>query len=890
MSDLPPLRRQQAEALAAISAAWRGGRQAAWVVLPPGGGKTRVGLEALALHEDPAVVLVPNTAVQSQWIAQAGMQGRQAGDGRELTTDVTVLTYQSVALFQTRDDDSDDADNTQNTGDDPTGHLDRLHPNAVALIDRLASLGPFTLVLDECHHLLAVWGELLAEVLDRLPEARILALTATPPESLSADESILVERLFGHIVYSASIPGFVRDGHLAPFRELVWFTDPTDGEADYLRETSLRFAQIRSDLMTPGLTSVGLLEWFDQRFVRRAATTGSTTDGAVAISWQALTKDQPGLADAVLRAHSAGLLALPDGARLREQHRAPLDGDDWSLLLDDFIRGVLLDSADPRDAATLERVREAVPGIGLRLTRRGLVRTTSPVDRVVARSAAKGSVAVDIADLESTHRGDDLRVLILCDFERASPQVPEGLVGVIEPQEGSAIGVLRRLVAVPSTDALAPVMVSGRTVACGASSADRLLAWLKAQDQTLDVRAVSDDGITRIEGAWDSRRWVPLMTRWFEAGEGGILIGTRALLGEGWDARRVNVLIDLTTATTAMSVTQTRGRALRTDPADPLKVSHTWTVVCIADGHPLGDRDYQRFVRKHAGFFAVTDDGLITDGVAHVHPALSEFTPPNHEQRDIIRKGCVTTANDRDRTRALWRIGEPYEDEPVADIRIRADRGMGLSLGSLRPIGEGAVVGSTGRVRLRPRWSRALGQWVTGNAEMDETAELARAFEAFASAVADAMAAIGLHTRGHEDVRYAPTSDGAYRFWLADVGEDVSATFTESLDEVLSPLTSPRYLVPRYVIPVPNDKREARRLAWRQLWRLPIGANVVWHAVPSALAGRRESADAFASAWNLWVSPGRAMFAGSPEGVGVLTSQRGDDPFEVTTMMRVEWR
>ncbi|MBI1351331.1 MAG: DEAD/DEAH box helicase [Actinomycetales bacterium] len=886
----PPLRRQQAEALAAVDAAWRVGRHAAWVVLPPGGGKTRVGLEAIERFDDPAVVFVPNTAVQGQWIEQALRLGHTASDSRDLRARVTVLTYQALAVFADEDDVEEAVD--ADVGALEERHLDRLHPNAQALVRRLVGLGPVTLVLDECHHLLDVWGELLAEVLDLLPQARVLALTATPPEVLSADEATLVERLFGDIVYVATIPGFVRDGHLAPFRELVSFTEPTAGEAEYLQSTALRFAQLRSDLMTPGLTSMGFLDWLDERFVRRGSAERGPR-GVPSLSWPQLVREQPDLADAVLRASHAGLLSLPVGASPREQHRAPLDGDDWSLLIDDFVRGALIPSTDPRDLEVLERLRVALPGVGLRLTKRGLVRATSPVDRVVARSAAKAVAAVGIADLESQVRGDRLRLLVLCDFETAGAQVPEGLVGVIAPEEGSARGVLRRLMADPVTRMLRPVLVTGRTVACHRDHARDLAAWLQAADPALQIEVAERDGIAVLEGGWNAKRWVPLLTRWFESGEGQVLIGTRGLLGEGWDARRVNVLVDLTTATTAVSVTQTRGRALRTDPEDPLKVAHTWTVVCVADGHPLGDRDYHRFVRKHAGFYAVTDDGLITDGVAHVNPDLAPYAPPSAEERAGINADAVADARDHDQTRALWRIGQPYEDAPIAEIRVRAARTLGIEVGSVaggHPISSVLTPAGDGRVHLRSRRDVALRQWLGGSPDEVEAAAQAGTLSAFAAAVADGLAATGWDIAGATQVRIAPTTGGSYRIWLEGVGEASSQAFADALDEVLMPLASPRYVVPRYVIPPSTTKREARRLAWRMLWRRPIEATVVWHAVPSVLGARRELVDAFAEAWHRWVSPGMPLYTGAPDGAGVLAAQRGDDPFSVETTMRVEWR
>ena len=69
------LRRHQALALEALDRAWAAGRARAWVELPPGAGKTLVGLETarrlLGDRADKAVVLGPNTAIQGQWAAQA---------------------------------------------------------------------------------------------------------------------------------------------------------------------------------------------------------------------------------------------------------------------------------------------------------------------------------------------------------------------------------------------------------------------------------------------------------------------------------------------------------------------------------------------------------------------------------------------------------------------------------------------------------------------------------------------------------------------------------------------------------------------------------------------------------------------------------------------------
>jgi hypothetical protein len=120
-----------------------------------------------------------------------------------------------------------------------------------------------------------------------------------------------------------------------------------------------------------------------------------------------------------------------------------------------------------------------------------------------------------------------------------------------------------------------------------------------------------------------------------------------------------------------------------------------------------------------------------------------------------------------------------------------------------------------------------------------------------------------------------------------DSDEQTSATFATAFEEVLSPMSSPRYVVPRYVTSPPRGWDGLVR-GIRSLFRdHPDGE--VWHTVPSVLAARRAGADAFATAWSHWTRGGPAVYASSPEGAGVVASQRGVDPFDVTCVIRRVW-
>src|SRR5690606_30414314 len=123
------LRSYQRRALEALEARWASGDRRAWVVLPPGAGKTLVGLEAARRIGRRTVVFVPNTALQNQWVAQwrefERPEGCTAGTQRSLEHDVTVLTYQSLAVFDP-DAETDEEGNELSL-------LGRLHGNGSAL-------------------------------------------------------------------------------------------------------------------------------------------------------------------------------------------------------------------------------------------------------------------------------------------------------------------------------------------------------------------------------------------------------------------------------------------------------------------------------------------------------------------------------------------------------------------------------------------------------------------------------------------------------------------------------------------------------------------------------------------------------------------------------------
>lgn len=865
------------------------------LVLPPGSGKTLIGAEIARQIGRPVVVLTPNTAIQGQWAALWRSMSSPGGEpllvteDRSLSGDVTVLTYQAIATF---DDDA--------AGSGEAGlQTDRLHPDAADLLDRLATGPAFTLVLDEAHHLAQTWGVLLAELLARLQGGRppvVIALTATPRSRLTQQHADLTDELFGPVLFSVGTPALVRDSVLAPFRELVRFVEPSQQEQRYLAASATRWRELTTSLLEPGFASVDFLAYLDAAWVRRQG--GDQSDpGDPAVSWRQVERQYPDIARAVLRLHAgSGLVELPRGARLTEEHRQPPDTEDWVELIADYGRRSLSDSPDPRDQAAWERLRAGLRSVGWTLTRTGPRRGQSPVDRVLQRTVAKADAAAQIVQHEELVRGDTLRAVVITDFERASATPVADLRHVLAPQAGSAWEALAAIDAVSPN--LEPVLVTGRVVAGRPSTMTALRKSVTADAPELGAGltvTVQDDWALLTGPGWTPRTWVPAVTRWFLAGGTRVLIGTRGLLGEGWDAASITTLIDLTAATTTTSVVQVRGRAIRRDPADPEKAAHIWSVVAVSDSHPRGDLDYRRFVTKHDGFHAADPGGRIVLGVSHVSARCGPFHPPVALERSEINAEMLAAAELVAEVPGLWGIGQPYEGVDAAVVRIVGSRGAEPQLDvpeakvrrwqrvrgiypALVGVAGGAVpllVGASPVVAVAGAGAGAAGGYLADRGLRRRSTERAirglgpdDTLLAIGTAVAAALA--GESGSDLSDaVVVAPDPEGVWRAQLLVADAYLAGEFAAALEQVLAPIDWPRYLVSR---------------------DLPDRRAQIWHAVPAFAGVNRQRADRFHEAWVRYVSASELVYTGSPEGAGVLAAVRGLNPLDVATAVRIEWR
>lgn len=634
----------QERALQAFAEARQAQRSRFYLVAPPGAGKTLMGLSMAESVGGPAVVLSPNAAIQAQWLSRLrehwvcldpvlerfDPHPRHAGTvASPASTDVPEavlsLTYQRISV-------------KADTG--------AYHDNVLALHDALAGRGIGTLILDECHHLGHVWGQAVAALIERLAPRLVVGLTATPVQHAEGPLADFITEPD----HEVSLPAVIRTGDLSPIQDLCHIVEPADDEAQLLRGCRQAFESLYSEVSeaSEGRDSLGL--WCES-----VLFTGRLGDG------------RPGDADALMRTEpelmvSAGRwlvsqqISLPESLPgLPDFYEPP----DWSdrLRLCAYYGAYALAPGGPHEPLR-ERLRVTLRDWGFEVGRDRVRRVPGRISRALGHSRQKLLGMESILRTEFRHMGEGLCALVLTDYE-FPPDASASL---------SCEAVMARLTSDAQLDELDPMMLTGKTFLVDddlwpAFVAEANRFWAQCG---LEVTLCAEPfkGYLCIDS--DSRDWtsqsrVALATHLLESGVSRCLTGTRALLGEGWDCRRLNTLVDLTATASPVSVNQVRGRTVRKDPAHPLKTANNWDVLCMSALGGFADLD--RLVEKHRHLYGVCDDGRIERGIGHIHGAFDRLSlEAGLSEPDAINEAMHQRAADRLGARARWRVGEAFAD------------------------------------------------------------------------------------------------------------------------------------------------------------------------------------------------------------------------------------
>jgi superfamily II DNA or RNA helicase len=1007
-----PLRKYQKEILELVNIKLERGERKLHIVAPPGAGKTIMGLQIISQLKCNSLILCPNTTIQSQWgqkfdlFLPPGLEGLAQNEFIGTHEDrplkpITLLTYQVLStpgreqeylerlahqswvdeIVKSMSVSAGEAElrilelmqnNPKARQKEISRHVSRLrrkltevmdlkdvlHGNALELLQALRRQ-KFQLVLfDECHHLTDYWAAVMHHLLKRLDNPVVIGLTGTPPEGKTASQETRYLQLVGEIDYQVPTPALVREGGLSPFQDLVYFTEPTTGEMDFLERQHEQFHELIEELTKP---TAGAVPTGDGQFDE--ATAGSISEAAAPpeqtpghgplTSWvlkrtAALEKDdwssfqekRPEAAAAVTRFLWKMKLPIPHQTELSDSLRQAPFLADWMILLEDFALNYLKTSAKSEDHKLYAHTKDAVRKLGYGLTEQGIRRQASPVDRVLAYSKSKPLAVAQILQLEYKNLQDRLRAVVVTDFEQMSATTVKALKGVLNEESGGAKAVLRELLNKDISQYVNPALVTGSLLVVDRRVTDQFVEaareYLRREGYDFELLVRNEENalyseITAGSSNWETRLYVGLATELFERGIVKCLVGTRGIFGEGWDSQSLNTLIDLTTTTSPVSVKQLRGRSIRINTSDPLaarKVANNWDVVCIAPALEKGLNDYDRFARKHTGYFGISDDGQIESGVGHVHPSFSELTPAEvFASSQQFNSEMLERALARENVYELWKVGQPYGNRELGCVEVSGLRKIALTPPHIRRNLKYKPHARQLRSALNGIWwefaglgclaSSALAYFLTawGVTAFAALLPLAVALElgrrkhkalygklqseiCQPNTQESSLSDIGIalvstlkelkllpRTVGNGDVRASIRADGSYRIFLDNVEPEHSRLFANTFKEVMAPVSNQPYLIPKYEysFPKPRKKGETNEEAFFKAYlrgraEPRIGS---YHALPKIIARSEKGRESFQESWNKYVSPGFVIATEKkPElldkyfGVGPSLSQR----------------
>ena len=583
------------------------------IVAAPGSGKTVLGLELIRRLNAPCIILSPTTAIRQQWGARfkdlflddpADFDALFSGDLHHIRL-LNSVTYQALytAVEKVAESEEEDADCSD-----------------VDIFAAMKAYGIRTVCLDEAHHLKNEWQKSLEKFLAALdPSVRIISLTATPPYDSEGTEWKRYQAICGEIDEEIFVPELVGQKTLCPHQDYVYFNFPTESERETLTGYKESVAKALEELQKlPVFGMVSQMLNAEQDYEKLFAH---------------------------VKEHVALLMLLQDFGypvqeRLIRQLTTKKTLPKITTAQAETALQFLLDG-DMLTKLQKEKILEVVRANGVFHKRKVVLSLDEKLKRQLISSVGKLDSIAAIAKSEIAAMGQDLRMLVLTDYIKK-----ESLSKAVTAEEFSSVNVvsifetLRRI-----SGGMKIGVLSGTLVILPAS---------------IDLSAVKHSskeipGTEYVEVSFPGavHRAVDFVGKLFEAGQLQILVGTKSLLGEGWDSPCINSLILASFVGSVVLSNQMRGRAIRIDKNHPEKISNIWHLVTVEPAYIYQDKALSRQLGKTL----YDKNQLVSCDFDVLKRRFDAFMGPNYTT------GVVESGIER-----ITAIQPPYDEAGIAAI------------------------------------------------------------------------------------------------------------------------------------------------------------------------------------------------------------------------------
>ncbi len=534
------------------------------IVAAPGAGKTVIGIEIFSRLNLKTLVVSPTRLIRNQWLERITdfLPTDETPNWCSATiTDCkqfTATTYQGLFSLDKKISKNDEQAQFQCISQWFTQQQFKL------------------LILDEAHHLKAAWWKVLMKFVESNQDLIIISLTATPPYDASPQEWSRYQKLCGPVDEQISIPELVRSNSLCPHQDYIWMVKTDEKNVTSLIRHQQNLKKFIKSLENHAELNYLLSthQWLDENQEIEVNDLFYNLDECFALLSLLKHRQRP-IPERLLEV----LEITPD--------EIPATSiSSWEELLQGFLEGKHYPQAQVIEAfretlSTLLKSKRFLKNkrVTLDSTKRKLDAFNKTQERIKA--------CFDIANLEYKSRKKWMRLVVLSDFIR-DEKFQLALDGLEAPT--GAYPIFHYFIHHFENEiSLKTVLLTGR-LAIIPKELIAAVADLLPNNKLVDYEEYSENkDFVVVNNNTDELS--AAFTELHKKGTILIIIGTRSLLGEGWDAPHVNALIMATQTGAYVTSNQIRGRAIRIDTSDDMKTSSIWHIVAVA-----ADSTYNKYI------------------------------------------------------------------------------------------------------------------------------------------------------------------------------------------------------------------------------------------------------------------------------------------------------
>lgn len=614
------------------------------IIAPPGSGKTVLGLEVMIQINKPTIIFAPTISIKNQWIerfCELFLNVQEIPDW--ISTDiknprfVTVVTYQSLHSAIQKEDDFK------------------------SLLKNIKKQKIECLLFDEAHHLKKEWWKSLVKIKENL-NCKVIALTATPPYDVNFAEWKSYIELNGAIDAEIYVPDLLLEKNLCPHQDFVHYSYPSSEEFEAIESKKEKADKIFENIKNE---STFISEFQKLPFYLNPAENEAEIFEDIGFYSSVLI---------FLKSHKIKISKKHLEIIGNEEVSIPDFDQEWAEVLLNYIL-----FEDQKYFIHLVDFKETLLQ---KLLQNGLVDNNridfsknENVNSKLINSISKLNSIKEIVDFEYSKLKQQLRLVILTDYIRKEYLSPSS-ENDIELKRIGVLSIFEKLRRENANQKKIAVL-TGSIVILPMESKELFLE--KVHQRKIEIPEIFnvnfDNNYFQFQqNTFLNNQIVAIITEIFNEGKIEIIIGTKSLLGEGWDAPCINSLILATFVGSFVLSNQMRGRAIRTEPSNPNKTSNIWHLVCLNPVDENFGEDFLVMKRRFKSFVGIDylPSPVIQNSFSRIKSQMNVF---NYNDIQKTNTETFAIAAERELLQAKWESAISKGTGLLEEIKIPFSEG-----------------------------------------------------------------------------------------------------------------------------------------------------------------------------------------------------------------------